>query len=322
MQTRLVVLAILVPLAVVVPACEGGAPPRTGADPAGAAEAPRRGVVPIAFEARKAGSKALPLAFVEGKIGNRPTRFVLDTGAGVHVLDSAVATETKIGGSLAPRASLVSIDGWGTLPEHPLAVRELSANLRAHGIGGIIAPQLLADSPTEAVVVDFVNRQLRARPQSTAWSEMEDLGVVLTPPGPRRFCPVDSGGVAGVVLALDGTVEGEATRLELDTGASHTMLFETSAPAARAAAHPVLGRSVVAGDGADVAVSIHGGVPITIGGFATTLDVGVTPSVRHAECGYQGRLGIDVLQHCALAMTSQRLLVGCRAPGGGAAPAH
>lgn len=300
-------------LVLLLAACDGGAPPKPAADPtAAAAGTQARGVVPIAFEAKKPGTKPLPLAFVEGKVGGQAVRFVLDSGAGVHILDAAVASAA---GVTAPaKASQLSIDGWGSLPEHPVAVRELPANLRAHGIGGVLAPQLLVEGAAQAVVLDFVNRQLRARPQSTAWSELEDLGPILTPPGPRRFCPVDAGGIAGLVLGVDGTVDGEAARLEIDTGASHTVLVESSPPGARAASHPVLGRSVVAGE--DVAIAIHGGVPMKVGAWSTTSDVGVTQAAHHGECGYHGRLGIDVLQHCALAMTSEKVLLACRAPGG------
>jgi hypothetical protein len=308
-------VGVLVGVARVASGCggeTGGAPPpRTGAE-APATAAARHGVVALAFEAKKPGSRPLPFAFVEGKIGGQATRFVVDTGAPVHVVDATLASAAQLASPV--NASSLSIDGWGALPEHAVVVRELPAVMRAHGIGAILSPQLLAETATDAVVIDFVNRQLRARPQSSAWSELEDLGAVLTPPGPRKFCPVDTGGVPGLVLGVDGTVDGERARLEIDSGASHTMLHEPSQAGVRAAGHAVLGRSMAASDEGDVAVAIHGGVPVRLGAWSTTLDIGVTPAAHHADCGYHGRLGIDVLQQCALAFTTEKVLVACRAP--------
>jgi hypothetical protein len=302
-------------------ACDGGPPPQTSAAAAatGPAAGAPRGIAPIAFEAKKSGAKPFPFAFVDGKVGGQPTRFILDTGASVHVLDPSVAAAAHVGSPA--KASSISIDGWGTLPDHAIVVRELPAPLRGHGIGGVLSPQLLADSTTEAVVVDFVNKQLRSRPQSAAWSELEDLGVALTRPGARKFCPVDSAGVAGLVLSVDAKVAGQPARLELDTGDSRTVLVEGSNAGAQAVGHPVLGRSVAAATDGDVAVAIHGGVPFSIGAWSTTLEVGVTSAAHHADCGYDGRLGIDVLQQCAIAMTADKLLVACRAAPSSASPA-
>lgn len=290
-------------------ACGEGAPPaRTGADPAASTEAPRRGVVALELEAKKAGSRPLPFAFVEGKVGDRPARFIVDTGVSVHAVDAAVASAANLGAS--PNASQLSIDGWGALPAHAVAVRELSATLRTHGIDGVVSPQLLAEGG-QAVVLDLANRQLRQRPRATAWSELADLGVVLTAPGTKP-CAFDEAGAGGVALAIDATVDGEPARLAVDTGASRTALVEGATAAAKVAAHPVLGRSVAVATSGDVPTSIHGGVPLTVGGLSTTSDVGLAPGTRHAQCGYEGRIGMDLLQRCALAITSDQLMVACR----------
>lgn len=294
-------------------ACDGGPPARTGGESAsgGAGSgAPVRGVVPIAFEAKKQGSKPFPFPLVEGKVGNQPARFILDTGAAVHALD------TSIGATLgAPaNASAISIDGWGALPQHAVAVRELSATLRSHGISGIIAPQLLSEGG-QAVVVDLVNQQLRMLPKSTAWSAMEDVGAVLTPPAQRKLCAAEADGVAGLGLALDAAVDGEPTHLAIDTGASRSIIVEGTKGGARAMAHPVLGRTMAAGASSDVATSLYGGVPLKAGAWSSTADIGVTTPHRQAQCGAEGRLGMDVLRDCALALTADEFLVACRAPG-------
>jgi len=293
---------------------ESGPPAHTGGESAsgGVAGAPasRRGVVPIAFEAKKQGSKPFPFALVEGKIGNQPARFILDTGAAVHAIDASAAAAAGV--ASPANGTVMSIDGWGALPNHAVAIRELSASIRSHGIAGIIAPQLLAEGG-EAVVVDLLNHQMRMAPKSTAWSAMDDIGVLLTPPAQRKLCPADAEGVAGLALAVDAVVDGEATHLAIDSGASRSILLEGSKGAVRATAHPVLGRSVAAGASVDVATSIYGGVPITAGAWSGTVDVGVTTPHRAAHCGAEGRLGMDVLRDCALALTADEFLVACRA---------
>jgi hypothetical protein len=308
------VLATLAAFACALPcglACDGGAPARTPVEQAVSGVSTRKGDVPIEFEAKKAGTKAFPFPFVEGTVAGQKTRFLLDTGAAVHAIDASLAAAAQLGSPA--KATSITIDGWGALPEHAVVVRELPALLRTHGIGGVIAPQLLAESPDQAVVVDLVNRQLRIRPKSTSSSELADLGTNLSGAS-RKPCPADSDGIAGRALAVDATVDGEPTHLAIDTGASRTMLLEGSKAGARAAGRPVLGRSVVAGAASDVATSIYGAVPFTVGAWSSPLDVGVGAGHRPPQCGAEGRLGMDVLQQCAIAMTSDELLVACRAP--------
>jgi predicted aspartyl protease len=266
----------------------------------------------LAFEAKKPGQKPFPFALVEGHVGDHPTRFIVDTGASVHAIDATVAKAAKLPSSV--NASVISLEGWGALPAKGAVVVELPAPMRAHGIGGIVSPQLLAEGG-DAIVVDFVKRELRLRPKSTAWSEVQDAGAMLTPPEQRKYCAVEAAGVSGLVLAVDASVEGEATRLAIDTGASRSMLVNGAKAGARAVAHPVLGRSVALGAASDVAAAIHGGVPFTIGAWKSTVDVGVAPGERHAQCGHEGRIGLDVLAQCALAMTADEFVLACRAPG-------
>jgi hypothetical protein len=296
-------------------ACGGGPPAQSSADDAvkgggvrASAAASARGV-PIVFEAKKAGSRASVFPLVEGKVNGQPTRFVLDTGAVTHALDTNLAAAAQLGAS--PKASSVSVDGWGALPEHALVVRELPASLRAHGIGGIIAPQLLVESPDQTVVVDLANLQLRMLPRSTAAAAMSDLGPSLSGTG-KKLCPDDRDGISGLGLVLDGTVDGEPTRLAIDTGASRSILAEDSNAAARALLHPVLGRTVSAGTSGDVATSIYGGVPFTVGAWSSTVDVGLGVHQRTPPCGASGRLGMDVLQQCAVAISGAEMLVSCR----------
>jgi hypothetical protein len=272
---------------------------------------PARGVVPLSFEAKKPGARSLPFAFVDGKVGERPTRLVIDTGATVHVLDTALAAAAGV--ALPARASAIAIDGWGQLLEHGVIVRDLPESLRAHGVGVIVSPQLLTE-PGQAVVVDFVERQLRMRVRAGAWSELGNIGPVLTAPGTKP-CKTSAGDIGGVALLVDAMVDGAAAQLSLDTGSSLTIVDQDSKVGAKVEAHPVLGRSVSPVASGDVPASIHGGVELSIGGLLTTAEVGVAPGARSAQCDHEGRVGLDILQRCALAFTKDQLHVACRAPG-------
>ena len=161
----------------------------------------------------------------------------------------------------------------------------------------------------------YVDLVVSQGPKSTAWSEMNDVGVILTPPEQRKFCAVEAGGVAGVTLGVDAVIEGESTRLAVDTGAGRSRVIESSKVGAKAVAHPTLGRSVGVGANVDIAATIHGGVPVAIGAWSSTVDMGVAPGERHPQCGYDGRIGIDVLSQCALAIAADEFLLACRAAG-------
>lgn len=314
MKPDLRLVPLLLAGALASAACDGGVPARTGGDPSATVDGPHsaaaaRGVVPIAFEAKKAGSRAFSFPLVEGKVNGQPTRFILDTGAVVHAIDTPVAAAAQL--ATPAKASSISIDGWGALPEHAVAVRDLPPAIRAHGIGGIIAPQLLVESPDQAVVVDLLNLQLRMRPRSTAASAMADLGPSLSGAG-RKLCHADDDGIAGLGLTVAGILDGEPTLLAIDTGASRSIFVEGSRAAARATTHPVIGRTVSTGASVDVTTSIYGGVPIRAGAWTSTVDVGVSVPHRAPHCAVDGRLGMDVLQQCAVAIYGDEMLVSCR----------
>lgn len=316
-------LAAVVVLVLAAVACGGEEPGARSAAEGAKAGAGAGGPVggqrsiELLFEAKKPGSKPFPFPFLEVKVGEHAARFLVDSGASVHAIDSALVKAAQL--TEPVRSSAIVIPGWASLPDHAVVVVELPSSIRAHGFSGILSPQLLAEPggagrPGQAVVVDLVKMQMRLVPRSTAWSQVQDLGTLLTAPG-QRLCPVDSAGVPGLLVALDGTIDGEPAKLAIDTGTSRSLILEGSKGGARAATHPVLGRSIAHSSMADLPVSIHGGVPLVVGAWSQTADVGVSPGERHAQCGHEARIGMDVLQHCAVAMTADEVVVGCRVPG-------
>lgn len=289
-------------------ACEGGqpAPNVPGIDQAGAPGGAAPGVrkqAAITIEPRRAGVRQFPLPVVLGKIADRPVKLVLSTGAASHVFDRSLGVDAN---------ARIAIDGWGDLPPHAAEIADLPPHMKAHGIGGIVSPQLLVEQG-QAVVVDLVNKQLRLRPKSMGWSEVGDVGAKMT--GGAHPCAAEAGGIPGQLLVLDAQIEGVAQKLALDTGSSRTIVNEGSPAAAKAATHDVLGRSVAPSARGGIATPLHGGVPIAAGAWSSTTDMGIAPGERHAQCGHEGHVGVDVLAYCALAIASDDVLVACRKPG-------
>lgn len=301
-----VVLALSIAALAGVVACDGGPPPNvagvdTAAASSGAAAPGSRKSAVIAIEPRRAGVRQFPLPIVDGRIGDKLVKLVISTGAATHVIDRSLGVDAN---------AKISVEGWGDVPAHAAEIAELPPHVKSHGIGGILSPQLLVEQG-QAVVVDLVNKQMRLRPKTMAWSEVGDLGAKMTVAGQGRACATE----AGQLLVVDTQIEGVAQKLALDTGASRTILLEGTPAAAKAAAHDVLGRSVAPGVRGNVATPLHGGVPITAGSWSTTVDMGIAPGERHPQCGHEGHIGVDVLAYCALAIAADDVLVACRKPG-------
>ncbi|HSO40048.1 MAG TPA: hypothetical protein VLT33_46290 [Labilithrix sp.] len=274
-------------------------------------QAPPRTAV-LQFEAKKPSSRPFPFPFVEVKVGAETTRFLVDTAATVHSVDAAVVKNAQL---VAPvKLASITLEGWGALPDQPVAVVELPATIRAHGIGGVLSPQLLAKGlgPGQALAVDLVRAQLRAQPRSAAWANVEDLGIMLTT-GAQRLCSADASGVfPGQLLTVDGVVDGEATRIVGDSGASRSFFVEGSKAGAKAAARPLAGHSSAQSALAELPVALRAGVPLTVGAWSQTADVGIAAGERDPHCGHEGHLGMDVLQRCAIAIAGDEAVLGCR----------
>jgi predicted aspartyl protease len=261
--------------------------------------------VALRFEGRKSGGQPFPFPFVEVTLGDVVTRFLVDTGATAHVVDRATMS--------TPPPS-ITVNGWGPVAvAGGIAVVDLPERIRAHGIGGILAPQLLAERG-QAVLVDLSNSQLRGVPRSTAWSQLGDFSAQLAPAG-QRLCPADPSDAERRAIAVDAKVDGEPTKLLIDTGASRTWVSDGSKAGAKASSHPVMGHSIAHNARDEVASELHGGVRIEASAWSLAVDVGVSPAPGPLPCGAEARLGMDVLHDCAIALTADEVAVGCRVPG-------
>ena len=124
----------------------------------------------IIFEGADGQVQHAPL--VHGTVGDRATRFVLDTGSDVHLLTEGLADDLGLekvpgeegvdhGGATMPSWSVgsVGLDLGGTsLTLHDVVVIPAPRPFDSWGVGGILAPQLL--HPTAAAVIDLARHEL------------------------------------------------------------------------------------------------------------------------------------------------------------------
>lgn len=282
----------------------------------------------LVFEPRTQGTRPFPFAIVNGAIGGKPTKLLVDTGASVHAIDATLAREAGLVIEAAPAVGTqpdgksvsmqrtkdpkLTLVGWGDTPARSTAILDLPPALRERGIGGLVSPQQLVTAE-KAVVIDFDGGWMKARVTSTAWLVVKSNGQVMGEP--TRACAVSAGGLDGLALTVDGVVAGEATRLELDSGASRTMLVSRSKAGAQAARRPQVGTSAAMGAGAVVPMSLHASVPVASGAWSETLEMGVIEGEKNADCGYEGRIGIDVLRRCTVVISTEDVRVVCRPAG-------
>ena len=109
---------------------------------------------------------------------------------------------------------------------------------------------------------------------------------------------------------VDARINGRPLRLLIDTGASHTALMRNN---------PALSSMLKMKGKADKVRAMHStgvifvveDVPIDVSGASFKLPVMVSP--QSSSC-WQGALGADLLQHCAVVWGADSLWAACRAP--------
>jgi predicted aspartyl protease len=281
------------------PAVRRGPPPRPAPAP------PPARAAKIVFD--RPGLAPVPMVHVT--VAGQPTWMILDTGATTHAVSGDLARR----GSLRQRdagdgvedhagkvmsagradASSIVVDGWGKLASGGdlLVVEHAEGNLAASaGIGGTIAPTLLADGRS-AVVVDLDRAELRH-------ANEEDATRTLAT---RRH---DLAGVTAAschgVVSVSGAVEGVAVRLLVNTGASSSDVFFGSAAATALGSRskPSTRRhDSVAGS---TPVRVVAGTKLAAGAWSTNADLNLVAYDPDPACPADGDLGLDALRACVL----------------------
>jgi hypothetical protein len=248
---------------------------------------------------------------------------IVDTGATTHAIAGSFARSAglklgKYDGDVTDHGnkSLVSyrvehpdvaIDEWGPMRDAPMLVVEVPAPLDKLGIGAFVAPQRLAETNDDAIVIDLGAGTLRTSRFDDAVRALQ--GARLAPP--VRACRDDGTEIRALSFVVPGRVAGNDALLLVDTGAQKTDLFATSA-AARALAHESVPskEQILAASGL-VSARVVKGASVKVGEVVVTRDVDLVPGESDPSCPRDGVVAMDVLRSCVLVLGGDRLAASC-----------
>jgi hypothetical protein len=267
----------------------------------------------------RAGAPSLPHLVVRARVAGHPTLLVVDTGAQASVLDATFAaaaglrvTQSLAGGRDAEGRSIelqrveqpaVELEGLGAVPDQPWLVVAFPDSFGERGIGGLLSPQALVTGQ-QAVVLDFARRRLSLglsaeAPQSATWLSL----------GQHAWCRGHSGGVEARALALSGFVDGRPTLFELDSGADRSDVIARSDAGAAARLHPQLASRSYQTAGGSTASEVREHVAIRASEWSAALNLDIVGEPR--DCGFEGRIGLDVLHACVVVIREGASSVRC-----------
>jgi hypothetical protein len=289
------------------------------AGPKNASPAGRAKRAALRFEA--AGG-VFPIPLVDVVVAGFPTTMIVDTGASHHVIGEWLAKETQIpvgasGDRVTDHAGRevgrvrraedvkISISGWGAMDVPLMLVFPLPEPLRKLGIGGVIAPHLLA-AEGHATLLDLRSGSMIEEAEEEAAKHEGELG------GARAFTAARAcgGATAGQMLLVQAAVDGAPALLKLDSGASSSSIFQASDAGKRAAAKAGGPRAAYGATGKFTARSVEG-AKMKVGEFEVAVDLNIEDVAPAAGCPSDGYLGMDVLRSCVLVLRGERTSARC-----------
>ena len=254
----------------------------------------------------------------------RTAWFLVDTGAGVHMLCSwfVAAAGLQEDNSLADAISGVDSTGQrvrfrglkkqaGRVEDgRPLTldlatVADFPPEFEQLDIGGVLSPQLLA-GPGEAAVLDLRVPELVFEPFAGA---VRRLGARKLPRDRVRFCGSIDGPIANLVFAIPVAVRNHEGALVLDSGAKVTKLVSSSR-LVRGVALDGQKRGTTGISGKEQSYSLARGLDVKFAGYTATVDARVAEATAGA-CGSEGLLGLDALGRCALVLGRKDVAIKC-----------
>ena len=269
--------------------------------------------MPIVF---LAGQPQRP--FLELRVGQSVGYFLLDTGAGAHVMsdwffraafpDRPVqgrpATAVDFAGVPIPATRVAGLEvRWpdGRPEALDFSVGPFSRPADADGLAGILSPQALLGAHG-AVELDFLAGAVRLWPRAPE----EGLGYSVQE-GTFRVCPAGGG---TEVYAWATAAEGVPLWAMMDTGAPATAVGLDSPLGQRL--WP-LARPIAAGRGLSNAPLDTRVIPVRVdfGGLPWRVE-SLVLRLPLAGCGTQALLGMNLLRHCAITLARDRGWARCR----------
>ncbi len=282
--------------------------------------------VPVIYSKNElAPGKRLPLPLIEVEIGGKKTLAIVDTGAQVSVLAYAFAggfaeappgPPAPIGrdssGKTVTLQRLLNVSvivpGLGTIAIPDTVRTQLPLVFEQLGIGMILSPQALA-STQRSVLLDLRGGK---------------FGWVAPGTRPGRglsvridACTYEESGVRARALLVASEVEGIATTLAIDTGASDVSLKRTSkAGAALEKAHDI-GTSRTLGAGGVATSGEVKSVAMLVDSTLLKAHVTLTdssPNSNDEPCKHDGLVGMRFLKSCTLVISPTGVDAHCDPP--------
>jgi hypothetical protein len=270
----------------------------------------------------------LPSPLVRGAIAGHAVTMILDTGAHIPVVTASAARDAGLsvgpairGRDAAGRSVLMrrfdraplSIDGWGAIPDQPMAIADLPEAFGRIGIGAIVSPQALVVTPDDVVVLDLVAGRMRfmtVREAPPVESTARDRFALSD----ARICAYESDGLHARSLVATVTIDGTDVLLDLDTGTNGVTVGLGTEVGRRLVKRPSARRSHGFGAAGGFDAVLVDGVAIRLGTLEASATVSVVYGAASAACRTAGRLGMDFLRGCVLVIGEHLLSVSCRPP--------
>ena len=280
-------------------------------------ESPHAATAPIAlhYDATLAAA-GFPSPLLSITIGGQRGVFLIDTGAGVHVIAkwfveaaglTATPTDMTVTGStgtetrvdIVPEVS-ATIDGGRKVVLADAVVTAFPPVFETHRIAGLISPQLLAVDDEDAILDLRRPRLLFQRSKARAIASPTDRG---------RACTNAESPFRNRLYAINVVADGNQAELLLDTGATRTTLDASSAAARALEGRAVPGDSNQGVGGAIERLRRVPDVRLARGGSTAPIELRI--GNVHSQCGAEGLLGMDALRQCVLTLGPSRVEVKC-----------
>ncbi|HEX7666220.1 MAG TPA: retropepsin-like aspartic protease [Polyangiaceae bacterium] len=250
---------------------------------------------------------------VHGSVRGKATSMLVDTGASRNFVADWLAHkifETENGSAASDHAGRrisitqmdqprLKIDGLGSLPDDSAMLLHDASSSEQSGIGVTMSPQSLGKAGL--VLIDFPHKRLAIVRSHDEVERAMPKGPALAP---ATYC-------RGIYI-MNAKIGDAPARLMLDTGAYATDLHPRSQPAKALTFHSSDGQG--ASMGAAGAISYHRlpGLAVTSGAVHVTIDVMLLDEVNEDPyCPFDGVLGMDVLQNCALVVDDKSITGHC-----------
>jgi hypothetical protein len=293
---------------------------------AGALVLPARADPPLTIALRyDSGLRKIgfPSPLLTVKIAGQEARFLVDSGAGVHTfaawyvkaaalqaVHNADVHAVDAGGRaidvLVVRNAQLALTDGTTLTLAEGAVAEFPPIFEQLRIAGLVSPQLLA-TPSQAAVLDLNRPELRLEAMEPAVDRLN--ATIQGADGLTRVCSNKASPLTNRLYLIRTLVDGIATSLTIDTGATSTSISD-GIPAAHALRRrPGTGRDQMGIGGTRVRVFQSAPVLVDFGGGPRRLSIAVGPNAD--GCGSQGVLGMDALAGCRWVFGNAAFAMSC-----------